>query len=43
MLYTIIGIKLTLLTKISSVGLTCLYAIHYIYINLLYVSLIATR
>jgi hypothetical protein len=43
MLYIIIGVKLTLLTKISSIGLTCLYAIRYVYVNLLYISLIATR
>jgi hypothetical protein len=43
MLYIIIGVKLTLLTKMSSVGLTYLYAIYYIYVNLSHVSLIVTR
>jgi hypothetical protein len=43
MLYIIIGIKLTLLTKTLSIGLTCLYAICYVYVNLLHISLIATR
>jgi hypothetical protein len=43
MLYTTIGIKLTLLIKILSIGLTYLYATRYVYINLLHVSLIATR
>ena len=41
--YIIIGIKLTSLIKISSVGLTCLYATRYVYVNLLHVFLIATR
>ena len=36
------GIKLTLLIKTSPVGLTCLYTIYYIYINLSRVSLIIT-
>ena len=36
------GAKLTLLIKISPIGLICLYTIYYIYINLLRVSLIAT-
>ena len=34
--------KLTLLIKISPIGLICLYTTHYIYINLLRVSLIVT-
>ena len=36
------GVKLTLSIKISPIGLTCLYAIYYVYINLSYVSLIVT-
>ena len=40
--FTTMGAKLTLLIKTLSVGLTCLYAICYIYINLLYISLIVT-
>src|SRR5580692_4877485 len=36
------GTKSTSLIKTSPVGLTCLYTIYYIYINLLRVSLIAT-
>ena len=40
--YITMGAKLTLLIKISLIGLTCLYATCYIYINLLYISLIAT-
>ena len=36
------GAKLTLLIKILPVGLTCLYTIYYIYVNLSRVSLIIT-
>ena len=41
-IYIIIGAKLTLLIKTLPIGLTCLYAIYYIYINLLHISLIVT-
>jgi hypothetical protein len=40
--YTTIGAKSTLSIKTSPIGLTCLYATHYIHVNLLRVSLIAT-
>ena len=40
--YITIGTKLILLIKILPVGLTCLYTICYIYINLLRISLIVT-
>ena len=40
--YTIIGAKLTLLIKTLPIGLTCLYTIYYIHVNLSRVSLIIT-
>ena len=40
--YMIMGVKLTLLIKMSLVGLTCLYTTHYIYVNLSRVFLIVT-
>ena len=40
--YIIMGVKSTSSIKTLPVGLTCLYTTHYIYINLLRVSLIAT-
>ena len=40
--YIIISIKLTLLIKISPIGLIYLYIMCYIYINLLRISLIVT-
>jgi len=43
MLYITISAKLTLLIKTLSIDLTCLHIIRYIYINLLYISLIITR
>jgi hypothetical protein len=41
-IYTTMDIKLTLLIKMSPVGLTCLYTMYYVYVNLLRVSLIVT-
>jgi len=43
MLYIIINTKLTLLIKTLFINLTYLYTTRYIYINLLYISLITTR
>ena len=40
--YTTMGAKSTSLIKMSPVGLTCLYATHYIHVNLSRVSLIVT-